>query len=277
MTKSTKLNDGTIFPLIGLGVMTIPDADLPAVIRSAAGLGYRSFDTAPVYGNEKGTGRGIRECGVPREDISVTTKLWNNRQGYDEALRAFDESLATLGLDYVDVYLIHWPVPANDRYADSWRALVRIKEEGRVKSIGVSNFLPEHLERIIGETGVAPALNQIELHPEWQQTELRAYHAKHGIVAEAWSPLGRGKALHTPEIVAIASRAGCTPAQLILAYLAGEGIVVIPRSSSAGHIKENIDAIGITLDQSSTSAIRALDSAYGRFGPDPLKFETIPG
>ena len=276
MTRSVTLNNGLSFPLIGLGVMQIADDDVPAVMRQAAGLGYRSFDTAPVYGNEKGVGRGVRGCGLPRDEVLVTTKLWNARQGYDEALRAFDESLAALQLDYVDVYLIHWPVPAKDLYADSWRALVRIQQEGRARSIGVSNFLPAHLERIIGETGVAPAMNQIELHPEFQQQELRDLHARHGIVTEAWSPLGRGSALQNAEVAAIAARIGCTPAQLILAYLAALDIVVIPKASSVGHLQENIDSLSIALDADVMAAMTALDRADGRFGPDPETFDIIP-
>ena len=276
MTRTVQLNDGAEFPLIGLGVMMIADSDVPAVMRQAVELGYRSFDTAPVYRNEPGVGRGVRDCGLPREAIQVTTKLWNTRQGYDEALRAFDDSLAALELDYVDVYLIHWPVPAKDLYADSWRALVRIQQEGRAKSIGVSNFQPEHLERIIGETGVAPALNQIELHPDWQQQALRTLHARHGIVTEAWSPLGRGGALHNPTILALAAKLGCSPAQLILAYLTAREIVVIPKASSAGHLQENIDSLAIPLGADVIAALEALDHAGGRFGPDPLTFEAMP-
>jgi len=277
MTRTTMLNDGTPFPLIGLGVMLIPDAEVPAVMRQAVAMGYRSFDTASIYGNERGTGRGIRECGQPRDQVQVTTKLWNTRQGYDDALRAFDESLEALGLDYIDVYLIHWPVPPLDLYADSWRALVRIRDEGRAKSIGVSNFLPEHLERIIGETGVAPALNQVELHPDWQQSSLREVHAKHGIVTEAWSPLGHGRALEDPRLAALAAKAACTPAQLILAYLAGEGIVVMPKASSSTHLRENIDSLLIELDTETIEAMRSLDRPDGRFGPDPRTFEGIAG
>jgi 2,5-diketo-D-gluconate reductase A len=273
MTRTVRLNNGISFPLIGLGVMYIEDGDVPAVMRQAVEMGYRSFDTAPIYGNEKGTGRGILECGLPRDQVQVTTKLWNTRHGYDEALSAFDESLEALGLDYVDVYMIHWPLPSRGLYADSWRALVRLQEEGRAKSIAVSNFLPDHLERIIGETGVAPALNQVELHAAWQQRPLREVHAKHGIVTEAWSPLGRGRIMQDDRLAAIAARAGCTPAQLVLAYLAGEDIVVIPKASSQKHLQENIDSISITLDDQTTAEMRALDRPDGRFGPDPQVFE----
>lgn len=276
MVPAIALNDGHDFPMVGLGVMGIPEAALPTAMQQAVQLGYRSFDTAPVYGNERGVGRGLNDCRLARTDVKVTTKLWNDRQGYDEALRAFDESAAQLALDYVDVYLIHWPVPARGRYLDSWRALVRLREEGRVRTIGVSNFLPEHLERIIGETGVAPALNQVELHPAWQQQPLRAVHASYGIVAEAWSPLGRGQAIGNPQIATQARRLGCTEAQLILAYLIKQHIVVIPKASSVGHMRENIESARVELDDEAIGVMQALDRPDGRFGPDPMTFDRIP-
>jgi len=269
------LPDGSAFPQMGMGVMLIPDDAVPAAMRTAADLGYRAFDTAPVYRNEPGVGNGIRACGVPREELFLTTKLWNGRQGYDEALKAFDESLAALALDYVDLYLVHWPVPRLDRYLESWKALVRLKEEGRARQIGVSNFLPHHLDRIIDETGVVPAMNQIELHPAWQQRELCAYHARHGIVTEAWSPLGRGGALGDPVIGGIAARHGRSPAQVILRWMTQQGISVIPKASSEGHLRENIESFGFDLDADDIVAIEALDSADGRFGPDPETFEMM--
>lgn len=276
MVRLTTLNDGSSFPLIGLGLMGIASEKILPVMREAVEIGYRNFDTAPIYGNEKGVGRGLAECGLPRHEVSVTTKLWNDRQGYDETLRAFDESVAALAVDYIDVYLIHWPVPARNRYLDSWRALVRLKEEGRVRSVGVSNFLPEQLQRIIGETGVAPALNQIELHPAWQQTALREVHAAHDIVTQAWSPLGQGAATDNPAIIAAAQRIGCSAAQLILAYLASRNIIVIPKASSAAHLKENFASIDIHLDEVAIDAMKACDKLDGRFGPDPMSFENIP-
>jgi 2,5-diketo-D-gluconate reductase A len=199
MNRNTQFSDGTPYPLMGLGVMQIPDGEVPAAMRTAAALGYRSFDTAPVYGNEVGVGKGLRDIGLDRSEMLITTKLWNSHHGFDETLRAFDESLKALALDYIDVYLIHWPVPARDLYVETWKALIRLKNEGRVKAIGVSNFKPAHLERLIEETGVAPVMNQIELRPRWQQTDLRAYHERHGIMTEAWSPLGRGGALANPQ------------------------------------------------------------------------------
>jgi 2,5-diketo-D-gluconate reductase A len=269
--------DGRRFPLIGLGVMQIADGDVPKAMRVAVEMGYRAFDTAPVYGNEKGVGRGVRQCGLPREEVMVTTKLWNDQQGYDEALRAFDASIAATGLDYIDMYLIHWPVPGRGKYIDSWRALVRLKDEGRVRAIGVSNFMEPHLERIIDETGVVPAMNQVELHPKWQQRALRAVHRRHGIVTQAWSPLGRGSALADPQIEAIAAKLGCTPAQAILAWLTQSDIVVIPKASSESHMRQNIESFAVNLDAQAIAAMEELDRADGRFGPDPMVFERIAG
>lgn len=275
MKRMTALADGTPFPLIGMGVMHIPDDAVPAAMTFAVAAGYRAFDTAPVYGNEIGVGGGVRACGLNRADISITTKLWNGRQGYDEALRAFDDSLAALGLDYIDLYLIHWPVPRFDRYLDSWRALVRLRQEGRARAIGVSNFTVAHLDRIIGETGVIPAVNQIELHPSWQQPELRAYHAAHGIVTQAWSPLGRGRALDDPTVVGIAAALGRSPSQVVLRWLTQLDIVATPKASSATHLRENIESLDFTLDDAAMARMAELHSADGRFGPDPDTFERV--
>ena len=272
MVNSVRFNDGTEFPLIGLGVMQIPDEDVPAAIRDAVELGYTAFDTAPAYGNEPGTGLGIRECGLPRELVSVTTKLWNANQGYEEALKACDASLERLGLDYIDLYIIHWPVPSLDRYVDSWKALVRLKAEGKVHSIGVSNFLEPHLERIIDATGVVPAINQIEMHPSWQRRHLREVHERLGIVTEAWSPLGRGGTLTDPRITSIAERAGCSPAQLVLRWLTQKGVVVIPKASSRGHLSDNIDSLKLEIDAEAIAALDALDDPEGSMGPDPATF-----
>ena len=273
--ESVRFNDGTEFPLIGMGVMYIPDDKVPAAMREAVDLGYRAFDTAPVYGNELGTGRGIRECGLPRDQVSVTTKLWNAYQGYDEALKACDASLGRLGLDYIDLYVIHWPVPSLDRYVESWKALVRLKEEGKVRSIGVSNFLEPHLERIVDATGVVPAINQVEMHPSWQRRDLRAVHDRLGIVTEAWSPLGRGGTLEDPRVTAVAERIGCSPAQLVLAWLTQKGVVVIPKASSRAHLKDNIDSLKLKLDAEAVAALDALDDPNGSMGPDPATFAMI--
>lgn len=273
MKTSVTLNDGTEFPMIGLGVMHIPVQDVPATMRSAADMGYCLFDTAPVYGNEAATGRGIRECGLPREHVLVTTKLWNSQQ--DKALQACDESLERLGLDYIDLYLIHWPVPSQDKYVDAWRALVRLRDEGKVRSIGVSNFLEPHLERIIDATGVVPAVNQIECHPSFQRTDLRRCHRRLGIATQAWSPLGRGGMLSDPRVVAVATRLGVSPARLLLAWQMEQDIIVIPKASSAAHMEDNLDAQDLVLDDAAMAALDALDDPAGNMGPDPATFDML--
>ena len=265
-----KLNDGRSIPQIGLGVWRADDAQAAEAVRTALQAGYRHVDTAAIYGNEAGVGEGIRTSGVKREEIFVTTKLWNDAQGSDSALKAFDASLKRLGLDYIDLYLIHWPAPRKGLYLDSWRALIRLKQQGRVKSIGVSNFMPEHLDRIIGETGVTPVLNQIELHPAFQQSALRAAHAKHGIVTEAWSPLGQGQLLNDAVLQAIAAKHKRTPAQVILRWHMQSDIVAIPKSITPSRIRENFDIFGFTLDADDLARIAGLDSKSGRIGPDPL-------
>lgn len=275
MTMTVKLNDGHVMPLLGLGVMQIADDDTPRAMRHAADLGYRLFDTAPVYGNEAGTGRGVRECGLPREDVFVTTKLWNTRQGYDEALRAFDESQAALGLDYVDLYLIHWPVPHRNLYLDSWKALIRLRDEGRVRSIGVSNFMVEHLDHIVAETGVAPAVNQIEYHPAWQQREAAERGRAHATVTQAWSPLGRGPILSDSRVVEAAARIGCTPAQLVLRWLTQSDIAAIPKASGEAHMRENLESLKLHLDASAIALMDGMHDTAGRIGPDPHVFENL--
>jgi 2,5-diketo-D-gluconate reductase A len=263
------LNDGRSIPQIGLGVwQTPPDVAGPAV-KAALGAGYRMVDTAAIYGNERGVGEGIRASGVARQDVFVTTKLWNDAQGFDSALRAFDESLGRLGLEAIDLYLIHWPSPRRGLYLETWRALVRLREEGRAKSIGVSNFGPDELERVIGETGVTPALNQIELHPRFQQRKLREMHARLGIATESWSPLGRGALLADRAIGAIAKKHGRTPAQVIIRWHIDSGLVVIPKSVTPARIVENFDVFSFRLDEGDTAAIAGMDSASGRMGPDP--------
>lgn len=266
------LNDGTSMPQLGLGVWRTPPEETAQVVRAAFEVGYRLVDTAMVYGNEQGVGEAVRTCGLPREALYVTTKLWNSDQGYDAALRAFDQSLARLGLDYLDLYLIHWPVPARGLYIDSWRALVRLREEGRVRSIGVSNFMVEHLRRIIAETGEPPAVNQVELHPIFQQTDLRAYHASQGIATECWRPLGKGELIRHPEIARIAARHGKTPAQALVRWHLQSGLVAIPKSVRPERIAENFDVFDFTLDEADMSALAALDDPNGRTGDDPLVF-----
>lgn len=263
------LNDGRKIPQLGLGVWRTTSAEAPVTIRTALEVGYRHIDTATMYENEEGVGEGLRISGLAREDIFVTTKLWNDDQGYDNALRAFDASLARLGTDYIDLYLIHWPAPTKNLYVDTWKALIELRKQGRARSIGVSNFNAEHLERLIGETGVTPALNQIELHPRFQRTDLRAFHASRGIVTELWGPLGRGTLLGDPVIVDIATKHGRTPAQIIIRWHLDLGLVVIPKSVTPSRIADNFNVFDFVLDEQDMAAMASLDLPDGRIGPDP--------
>ncbi|MCS0637938.1 aldo/keto reductase [Streptomyces sp. LP05-1] len=272
---SISLNNGVSMPQLGFGVWQVPDDEAAKAVGTALDAGYRSIDTAAIYENEKGTGQAIAASGIAREELFVTTKLWNTDQGYDSTLRAFDASLDRLGLDYVDLYLIHWPMPSKGTFTDTYKAFEKIQADGRAKAIGVSNFLPEHLEQLLGETSVVPAVNQIELHPQLQQAESRAFHARHGIATEAWSPLGQGKGLlEVPTIVAISQKYGKTPAQVVLRWHLQLGNVVIPKSVTPSRIQENIDVFGFTLDDDDLAALAALDEAK-RLGPDPAEFEVV--
>ncbi|MFF2527115.1 aldo/keto reductase [Streptomyces liangshanensis] len=256
------LNNGIEMPQLGFGVWQVPDDEAVRAVGTALEVGYRSIDTAAIYRNEEGTGKALAASGVPRAELFVTTKLWNADQGYDSTLRAFDTSLAKLGLDYVDLYLIHWPTPEKGLYVDTYKAFEKILADGRARSIGVSNFLPEHLERLAAETSVVPALNQIELHPRHQQAASRAYHAAHGIVTEAWSPLAQGKnLLDVPTVVAIARKHDRTPAQVVLRWHLQLGNVVIPKSVTPSRIQENFDTVtaGFELDADDLAAFAALD------------------
>ncbi|KAB1149793.1 aldo/keto reductase [Streptomyces luteolifulvus] len=266
------LNNGVEMPQLGFGVWQVPDDEAERAVATALETGYRSIDTAAIYGNEEGTGKAVAASGIPREDIFVTTKLWNSDQGYDSTLRAFDASLDKLGLEYVDLYLIHWPVPSKDKYVDTYKAFEKLLADGRARAIGVSNFLPEHLERLIGETSVIPAVNQIELHPRLQQLAAREYHAEQGIATEAWSPLGSGKGLlEVPAIVAIAQKHGRSPAQVMLRWHLQLGNIVIPKSVTPSRIKENIEVFDFSLDAEDLAAISALNEER-RLGPDPAAF-----
>lgn len=263
------LNNGVEMPRLGFGVWQIEDRDATAAVSTALEAGYRSIDTAAAYGNEKGTGRALATSGLPRQELFVTTKLWNNSHGYDAALRAIDASLAKLRLDYVDLYLIHWPQPRRDAYAETWRALEKIAADGRARAIGVSNFQPAHLRRLFAESDVVPAVNQIELHPYFTQPQLRALHAEHGITTEAWSPLGQGRGLLSEPVIArIAERHGRTPAQVVLRWHLTLGNVVIPKSVTPSRIRENADVFGFDLSDQDLADLATLDDGT-RLGPDP--------
>lgn len=259
------LNDGTRMPQFGLGVWQTPAGEAAGIVKAAVAAGYRAVDTAAAYKNEEGVGRGLAGT-----DVFLTTKLWNDDQGYDEALRAFDASAKRLGRETVDLYLIHWPAPKKGRFVDSWKALVRLKKEGRARSIGVSNFTEAHLERVVGETGVTPALNQIELHPRFQQRALRAFHERHGIHTQSWSPLGRGKLLEDPVLAEIAGRHGKTPAQVVIRWHLDSNLIVIPKTVNPGRLAENIAVFDFSLDADDMERIAGLDGPEGRIGPDPM-------
>ncbi len=261
------LNDGRAIPQLGLGVYQTPHDETAQVVRTAIEAGYRSIDTAAAYGNEAGVGEGVRSSGVPRENLFVTTKLWNVSHGYDRAMRACEKSLGRLGLDYLDLYLIHWPAPFQDLYVDTWKAFVSLRDEGKVRSIGVSNFEPEHIERIVGETGVVPAINQIEMHPRYQRRDRRALHDRLGIVTEAWSPLDEGRALTLPPVLDAARKHGRSPAQAVIRWHLDCGVAVIPKSVKPERIRENFAALDFRLDAADMAAIAALDSPDGRSGP----------
>jgi 2,5-diketo-D-gluconate reductase A len=267
-TPEHTLNDGTRSPAIGLGTWPLDDADAERAVTQALELGYRLVDTAANYRNEAGVGLGVSRSGVPREEIVVTTKLPGRHHGYEETLASFEESRRRLGLDYVDLYLIHWPLPRVDRYVDSWRAMIKLREEGVVRSIGVSNFTREHIERLEKETGVLPSVNQIELHPLFPQDELRAFHAAKGILTESWSPLARGvELLHDPVIGAVAQAHGVTPAQVVMRWHTQLGAVPIPKSADPRRQRENLEVFGFTLTPEQMTAIA--DRAHRRTGGDP--------
>lgn len=271
-TPLVTLNDGRSIPQLGLGVWQVADEIAAGAVRTALDAGYRHVDTASIYGNERGVGEGVRDSGLAREDVWVTTKLWNDAQGGIDSVRpALEASLGRLGMDHVDLYLIHWASPARGRFVESWEALVQLREEGLARSIGVSNFHPQHLERAIEATGVVPAINQVELHPWLQQRELRAAHERLDIATQGWSPLGQGGELLTdPTIVEVAEAHGVTPAQVVLRWHVQHGFVTIPKSQHTGRILENLAIFGFELEPEQVAAIDALDRGpAGRIGPDP--------
>ncbi|GAA0822207.1 aldo/keto reductase [Streptosporangium amethystogenes subsp. fukuiense] len=265
------LNNGVSMPRLGFGVYQVPPEQTAEVVTEALEAGYRSIDTAKLYRNERGVGEALAASGLPRDEVFVTTKLWNDGQGYDSTLAAFDASMERLGLDRLDLYLIHWPTPARDLYVETWKALEKLYADGRVRAIGVSNFQPAHLSRLIEECGVVPAVNQVELHPALQQAELRGFHAEHGIVTEAWSPLAQGAVLDDPVIVALAGKYDKTPAQVVLRWHLDLGNVVIPKSVTPSRIRENLDVFDFALTAEDIAEIAKLDAGT-RIGPDPDAF-----
>ncbi|KAA5835013.1 aldo/keto reductase [Saccharopolyspora hirsuta] len=268
MVPNVTLNNGIEIPQLGFGVFQVPDAETTAAVAAALEAGYRSIDTAAIYGNEAGVGRAIADSGIPRDELFITTKLWNDDQGYDSTLAAFDSSLAELGLDHVDMYLIHWPTPARDRYLDTWKAIEKLVADGRVRAAGVSNFQPAHLRRLIDNSSLVPVVNQVELHPGLQQRELRALHAEHGIATEAWSPLAQGAMLGESTLTDIAERHGKSPAQVVIRWHLQLGNIVIPKSVTPARIQQNIDVFDFALSEDEMTAIAGLDRGL-RTGPDP--------
>jgi 2,5-diketo-D-gluconate reductase A len=266
-----ELNDGGTMPRIGFGVFQVAPEETVEAVSYALQTGYRAVDTAAAYGNEREVGHAVRASGIGREEMFVTTKLWNSDHGTESAHRAFDRSLERLGFDYVDLYLIHWPAPGRGLYVETWEALVELKAAGRARSIGVSNFEIEHLERVVDATGVAPAVNQVELHPRLQQPELRRFHDGHGMVTEAWSPIAKGRVLDDPVISEVAETIGRTPAQVVLRWHLQLGNVVIPKSVTPARIEENFRVFDFTLDDDAMRRIEALDAGE-RTGPDPGTF-----
>jgi 2,5-diketo-D-gluconate reductase A len=262
------LNNGVRMPQLGFGVFQVGDDEARAAVATALECGYRSIDTAALYGNEHGVGVAVSASGIPREELFVTTKLWNADQGAGLVLPAFERSIDKLGLDYVDLYLIHWPVPSRDRFVETWEAFQGLYAEGRMRAIGVSNFTPPQLTRLLEETAVVPAVNQVELHPGFQQPELRAFHRAHGIATEAWSPLGQGAALTHPVITRLAERHEKTPAQVVLRWHLDLGNVVIPKSVTPGRIRENFSVFDFALTPEDARQIAGLESGH-RIGPDP--------
>jgi len=266
-----EMNDGRSIPVIGFGVWQVPDDVVVDATLKALEVGYRHIDTACVYENERGVGEALRRSGLNRDDIFVTTKVWNTDQGYDQTLRAFDTSTDLLGIDEVDLYLVHWPTPARDLYLDSWRALIRLREEGRARSIGVSNFHEAHLRKIVDETGVIPAMNQIELHPWLPQTHLRDIDARLGIKTEAWSPLGSGQLIDNPVVAEVAAKHGKSPAQVMVRWSIQLGNIVLPKSVTPERIEQNIDVFDFILNDADMAAIATLESGQ-RTGPNPDDF-----
>jgi diketogulonate reductase-like aldo/keto reductase len=269
---SLKMNNGLEIPQLGFGVFLVPPEETQQAVTEALKAGYRLIDTAQGYKNEEGVGAAIAASDVPRDELFITTKLTNSEQGYDTTLTAFDGSMKKLGIDVLDLFLIHWPLPMFDQYVETWRAFEKLLADGRVRSIGVSNFEIAHLERLLAETDVTPAVNQIELHPQFPQEELRAFHDEHGMLTESWGPLGQGKGLlEDPSIVEVAQRKARTPAQVVLRWHLQLGCVVIPKSVNPDRIRENIDLFDFELDDADMAEISKVRTGE-RLGGDPNVF-----
>ncbi|MER8973640.1 MULTISPECIES: aldo/keto reductase [unclassified Mesorhizobium] len=267
--EQIRLNDASAIPQIGLGVWQVDPAITAKVVRWGIEAGYRLIDTAEGYQNEEGVGQAIRSAGVPRSELFITSKLRNGAHQRDAALRAFDETMSKLGIEQIDLFLIHWPVPSQDRYVEAWKTLIELRQSGRIKSIGVSNFNQDHLERIIGETGVTPTVNQIELHPRFQQRDKREFHDRHNIRIESWSPLGSGRLLSDPTLESIAMKHGKSVAQTIVRWHLQEGLIVIPKSIHQDRIAANFDVFDFEMEAKDLELIRGMDSSDGRTGPNP--------
>jgi len=269
-----RFHDGNSIPQLGFGIWQVPPTVAAEAVESALRVGYRLIDGAYLYMNEAGLGEGLKKSGVPREDVFITTKVWNNEQGRDKARASVERSLKTIGVDQLDLVLIHWPVPSQDLYVETWRAFIEMRNEGLMRSIGVSNFNADHLQRIIGETGEVPVLNQIELNPELQQPEMRAANARHGIVTQAWTPLGNGRSFEAEPITSAAARSGKSPAQVIIRWHIQLGNAVIPRSVKPARQAENLDVFDFELTDDEMTAISSLDAGL-RTGPDPSVFKLM--
>jgi 2,5-diketo-D-gluconate reductase A len=269
---SLVMNNGLQIPQLGFGVFLVPPEETKQAVTEALEAGYRLIDTAQGYRNEEGVGAAIAESDVPRDELFITTKLTNSEQGYDTTLAAFDGSMDKLGIDVLDLFLIHWPLPMFDQYVETWRAFEKLLADGRVRSIGVSNFEIPHLQRLLAETDVTPAVNQIELHPEFPQEDLREFHQQHGILTESWGPLGQGKGLlENPQIVEVAQRKNRTPAQVVLRWHVQLGCVVIPKSVNPDRIRENINIFDFELDDADMAEISKVRTGE-RLGGDPNVF-----
>ena len=269
---NVRLNDGVEIPQFGFGVFQVPPDETAPTVRAAFDAGYRHIDTAQMYGNEEGVGQALAESGLSRDEVFLTTKLNNDGHGYDTAIRRLDESLKRLGTDHVDLYLIHWPRPREDRYVDTWRGFEKAAAEGKARAIGVSNFTVANLERLAAETETVPAVNQVELHPRFTQDGLRAYHAQHGIATEAWSPIGQGQGLLDDSLLGeLAGKYGKSPAQVVLRWHVQLGNIVFPKSMHPERMRENIDVFDFELADDDVAAISGLN-VDGRLGPDPDRF-----